>query len=198
MTLEAPQTEPEATRATTTEYTVLVTDELNTVLNDAYPHPSARRDAVIELLLENHDEVEQSEVDEILGSFGGANADVALNDVVTLYVERGASIDVTVGTRERDLGPMRLYSAFTDYGNGSYWIEHYPSADDRLESLRERAFALSTETEENAFAEADEETCRRALDGALASTRGRVVLIEAIRHSTDESWAGQYPDDDTI
>lgn len=198
MTLEATSTDQEPERATVTEYTVLVTDELDTVLNDAYEHASARRDAVVELLLANHDEVEQSEVDEILLSYGGANADVALNEVVTLLVERGAEIDVTVGTRERDLGPMRIYSTFTDYGNGSFWIEHYPTAEARLASLRERAFTLSDTGDVAMFADADEDTCRRAIDGGLAPTRGRITIIEALRHSTDESWAGQFPDDNTI
>lgn len=198
MTLEALQSEAEPDRATAAEYTVLVTDELNTVLNDAYDTPSARRDAVVELLLENHDEVDKSEVDEILAPYGGANADVALNDVVCLFVERGAQIDVTVGTRARDLGPMRIYSIFTDYGHGSYWIEHYPTAAARLSSLRERALTLSDAGDQTVFDDADEDTCRRAIDGALASTRGRITIIEALRHSTDESWAGQFPDDNTI
>jgi hypothetical protein len=196
MTLEASQLAPEPARAIATEYTVLVTDELDVVLNDAYPHPSARRDAVIDLLLANHDEVEQHEVDEILAPFGGANADAALNEVVNLFVERGTGITVTVGERERDLGPMTIYTAFTDYGDGSYWVEHYPTREARLAELRDRAGALSES--HASFEDADDETCRRAIDGELSKTRGRVILIEAIRHSVDESWAGQFPDDETV
>lgn len=195
MTLDTPTSSDQ--RVHETEYTVLVTDELDTVLNEAYPHPSARRDGVIELLLANHDEVEEAEVVELLASRGGADADAALNDVVALFNDRGAQISVTTGERQRDVGPLWLYTAFTDYGNGSYWIEHYPTKADRLAELRQRALSL-TEDSSSDFSDADEEACQRVIDGALARTRGRVVLIEAIRHSVDESWAGRYPDDDSL
>ncbi len=88
-----------------------------------------------------------------------------------------------------------LYTAFTDYGDGSYWIEHYPTRATRLAELRQRAFNLNQgSSDDSTFDHADEETCRRAIDGRLAGTGGRVILIQAVRHGEDESYEGQFPD----
>lgn len=188
MTLDTPKLDSEATRAYVIEYAALVTDEGVTVLDDAYEHASARRDAVIDVLASNHDEVDQDEIDDILASFGGANPDVALALVTERFVNRGGQIDVTLGERRRDVGPITLWTAFTEYGDGTTAIEHYGTREDRLAALRQRALHLTDEHSSEWFDRADEETCRRVLDGALARTHGRVLLLEATRHRTDEAW----------
>jgi hypothetical protein len=182
-------------RAFVPTYTAVVLDDATVVLDEQFENPSARRDAVVQLLLVNHDEVSAEEVDEILAPFGGANADEALRQVVALYA--GYGVDVHLGEYQRDAGPAVLYTTFTDYGDGKTAIEHYPTREARLQELRQRAANLSEGYTAAFFDTADEETCKKHIEFALTPSRGRVFILEANRHDEGESYSYQTPVDTT-
>lgn len=179
MTLAILELKEAPARAYATAYTAVVIDDATVVLDGSYDTPSARRDAVVELLLANHDEVPAEDVAEILAPFGGANADAALAKVVWLYAEHG--VDVHLGEHQRDVGPAVLYTAFTDYGDGTIWAEHYGSRDDRLSELRQRAANFADGYPVEFFDNADEETCKKVIEFALTPTNGRLHLFDAER-----------------
>jgi hypothetical protein len=166
-------------RAYETAYTAVVFYNAAAVLDESFTNPSERRSAVVDLLLENHDEVSAEDVAEILIPFGGANADVALAEVIALYADYG--VDVHLGEHRRDVGPAVLYSAFTDYGDGTTLAEHYGSRNERLKELRQRAANLSEGYPAEFFDNADEETCKNVIESALITTNGRLHLFDAKR-----------------
>ena len=180
-------------RAFVPTYTAVVLDDAAIVLDEQFDNPSARRDAVVQLLLVNHDEVSEDEVNEILEPFGGANADEALRQVVALYA--GFGIDVRLGEYQRDAGPVVLYTTFTDYGDGKTAIEHYPTREARLKELRQRAVNLSEGYGADFFDTADEETCKKHIEFSLTPLRARVFIVEAYRHDEGETYSYQTPVD---
>jgi hypothetical protein len=175
-TLE-PEEAPE--RAYEPAYTAVVFDNAAAVLDESYATKSDRRNAVVELLLTNHDEVPAEDVAAILMPFGGANADVALAEVAGLYAEYG--VDVHLGEHLRDVGPAVLYSAFTDYGDGTTFAEHFGSRGQRLKELRQRAANISEGYPGEFFDNADELTCKKIIELALTPTNGRIHLFDARR-----------------
>jgi hypothetical protein len=172
-------------RALGNMYTAVVVDSSETVLNELFAEPHMRRDAIIELLMANHDEVSATDVEEILAPFGGAQADVALENVIELYIEAGVDIDVYLGSHAIDAGPARLYSTFTEYGDGTSFVEHHSTKEDRLQELRDRVAGLITgfDTAEEITATATETSCQKFIESQLASTNGRVILFETLRQS---------------
>lgn len=166
-------------RAYETTYTAVVVDDATVVLDESYDTESERRDAVVSLLRSNHDEVDEADIEAILAPYGGASADEALEQVVSLYADFG--VDVHLGEHLRDVGPAVLYSAFTDYGDGTHFAEHYGSRDERLKELRLRAANISVGHPAEFFDNADELTCKQLLEFALTPTNGRVHLFEATR-----------------
>ncbi|MCI4659623.1 hypothetical protein [Cryobacterium zhongshanensis] len=175
-----------------TAYTAVVFDDLEAVLDESYATKSERRDAVVGLLLVNHDEVPRFFVDDILVPFGGANADVALAQVVELYSECG--VDVHLGEHLRDAGPAVLYSAFTDYGDGTTFAEHYGSRGERLKELRQRAANLAEGYPGEFFDNADEETCKKVIEYHLAPTNGRLHLFDAKRQDVGDVYITHAPE----
>jgi len=182
-----------AARHHTPTFTAVVVDGATVVLDEQFENRSARRDAIVQLLLVNHDEVSEAEVEDILAPFGGANADEALSRVTALYA--GYGVDVHLGEYQRDAGPAVLYTSFTDYGDGTTFIDHHPSRKARLKMLRQRAADLTEHLDGSFFDTADEETCRRYIEFALTPTRGRVWLTEAARHSDEEVYSGHTGED---
>lgn len=189
MTLVAIELEEAPTRAFVPAYTAIVIDEAAVVLDHSYDTPSARRDAVVELLGANHDEVPTEDVEAILIPFGGANADVALAQVVGLYADYG--VDVHLGEYLCDVGPLVLYSSFTDYGDGTTFVAHYASRDERLAELRQRAADFSEDYPMEFFDKADEETCKRLIEFALTPTRGHLHLFDAKRRDVGDSYVSE-------
>lgn len=179
MSLATHEPEEAAERAYETAYTAVVFDKATPVLDESFATASARRNAVVELLLNNHDEVPAEDVAEILIPFGGANADEALRQVIWLYADYG--VDVHLGEHLRDVGPAVLYSAFTDYGDGTTFVEHYGSRGERLKELRQRAANLSEGYPIEFFDNADETTCRNVIEARLDPTNGRLHLFDARR-----------------
>ncbi|ROR76007.1 hypothetical protein SAMN06295974_3847 [Plantibacter flavus] len=174
------------TRVYETAYRALVLDEEQVVLDASFEHASARRSAIVDLLLSNHDEVPSADVDDVRAPFGGADADAATAQVVALFVDAGADINCYLSEAQVDVGPLVMYSAFTDFGTGELSIEHYGTAEERLSALRDRA-GIFTDDEEY-FLAADEETCSTAIEMALSPTRGRLYLVEATRDPADGSY----------
>lgn len=176
-------------------YYALLLDENTTGLFSGFPHASARRDAVIEALTSNHDEVTAAEIDDVLAPFGGANADEALAQVVQLFVEQGADITVTLETVMVDAGPYKIYSVITDYNDKETPViaEHYESAAKRLQELRERADNVSdgVVVSDFDFSLADEGQCLAVLNTMLLPTNGKVMLTEAVRRS-GENYASEW------
>lgn len=170
-------------------YYALLLDENTTGLFSGFPHASARRDAVIEALTSNHDEVTAAEIDDVLAPFGGANADEALAQVVQLFVEQGADITVTLETVMVDAGPYKIYSMITDYNDSETPViaEHYESATQRLHALRERAENVydGNRGGDFDFRLADEGQCLAVLNTMLLSTNGKIMLTEAVRQNSD-------------
>jgi len=178
-------------RAYETEYTALVVDDEQVVLDERYDNPSARLTAIVELMLANHDEVAHQDVNDVLAPFGGANPDVALAAVMALYANWGVDVDVHLSEHQRDVGPAVLYTSLTDYGDGALYIEHFPSAADRLKELRQRAANVDVTRPAAFFDDADEETCKLAIEYALMPTRGRIYLLEAKREAAGEVYVGE-------
>lgn len=177
--------------ATVVTYAAVVDDDGAIVLDESYDTPSARRDAVIDLLLSNHDEVEQSAIDEILAPYGGANADSALALVVELFVNAHVNITVHLTERTQNDGPAKIYTAFTDHGDGNTVIEHYATQSARLAQLRLRAASVATaDYADNFFDDADEETCRKVLEYHVTANNGRVYLMDAARQEADYVFIG--------
>lgn len=184
-TTPGPNENPE--RAYETDYTAVVFYDGACVLDERYPTAAERRDDVVETLLANHDEVPAEEVAEILTSFGGASADEALGEVIALYAD--FSVDAHLGETQRDAGPAVLYSAFTDYGDGTTFVEHYGSGQERLAQLRLRAAHLADGYPAGFFDEADEATCKRLIEQSLVSTNGRLYLFDARRADVGGTYA---------
>lgn len=191
LTILQPKARPE--RAYVTAYTAVVMDDAEVVLDDSYETPSARRDAVVKLLLANCNEVPVEDVAEILAPYGGANADDALAQVTCLYADYG--IDVHLGEHQIDVGPAVLYTTFTDYGDGTTLIEHYGSRNERLTELRQRAANFADGYPLEFFDHADETTCKKVIEFALTPTRGRLFIIEADRADAGETYSGYAPKD---
>ena len=169
-------------RAFAMAYTAIVFDDGSPVLDEVYPTPHARRDAVVELLLTNHDEVPATNITAILAGFGGAAADTALQQIAWLYAEY--HVDLHLGERLVDVGPSVLYTAFTDYGDGTTFAEHYGDRDERLAELRQRATNLAESYPLEFFTTADEEVCRKAIEFHLVAANGRLHLFDAQRQDT--------------
>lgn len=187
MNIETPELAA-PTRAYVPAFTAVMIDDAQVVLDESFDTASARRDAVIETILANHDEITTEEVEAILAPFGGANADAALSEVLALLSEAGAPVDVHLGEHQRDVGPVVLYTTFTDYGDGSTYIEHYGSRDDRLVQLRQRALNVAVGYPQEFFQNADEETCKKVIEGAIAPGGGRLFLLDAERHAAGEAY----------
>lgn len=181
-------------RAYSTVYSAIVVDDTVVVMDELFPNPSARRDAVVGLLTSNHDEVTTEEIESILAPFGGANADVALQLVLAAFQQAGASVDVVLNERQQDVGPAALFTTFTDYGDGTYVVEHYGSRQIRLDQLRIRAEAVATDYPDGHFDDADEESCRKALEYQVARNSGRVYLMDASRHAAADVYTGRGPE----
>jgi hypothetical protein len=169
-------------RAFEVAFTAVVFDEGSAVLDESYATRSARRDAVVDVLLGNHDEVDEAIVQGILDPFGGADADATLAQITALYGDYG--VDVHLGEHRRDVGPSVLYSAFTHYGDdNSTFVEHYGTRDDRLKVLRQRAADLAEGYPAEFFDNADEEACKKVIEYRLAPTNGQLFLFEAQREA---------------
>lgn len=177
----------ESQRILTPRYYALLLDEGSTGLFSGFPHASARRDAVIDALTSNHDEVEPAEIEAVLAPFGGADADEALAQVVNLFVEQGADITVTLETAMVDDGPFKIYSVITDYNDGSTPVvaEHFESKQDRLQALRERADNVYDRRVQGDFdfCLADEAQCLNVIRAMLLPSQGTVMLTEAVYRS---------------
>lgn len=171
----------DAASPSTKVFTAQVFDEGEKVLDELYPDQRSRRDAVVELLRSNHDEITPDAVRVVLDAFGGADPDAALEMVVALYGPYG--IDASFGEHdlELELAPAVLWSVATFYEDGEgHSIEHYPSREQRLDSLRGRAASLvGLEYPADFFDEADERKCLVAIERLLAPAGGRVHLVSA-------------------
>lgn len=177
-------------RAYETEYAVLVVDDEQVVLDERFDNPSARLTAIVELMLANHDEVAHQDVNDVLAPFGGANPDAALAQVMALYATCGVDVDLHLSEHQRDVGPAVLYTTLTDYGDGQLFIEHFPTAGERLRDLRQRAANVEPDREVD-FGDADENACVTAIEFGLLPTKGRVHLLEASRQAAAEIYAGE-------
>lgn len=178
-------------RAHVTEYTALIVDGAEVSLNDRFDNASARLSAIAEALLYNHHEIAQQDVVDLLAVYGGANPDAALADLIELFANVGVHVDMHLSEHQRDVGPAVLYSTLTDYGDGTMLIEHFPTAAARLADLRQRAINIDVAHSVEFFEDADEETCRKALEYALMLTRGRISLLEARREAAGEVYVGE-------
>lgn len=180
MSVATPEHDQASARTYVPEYTAVVVDDTAVVLDERFATAAERRDAVVALLIANHDEVPTAQVEEILADDTDENIDETLSEIASLYAD--FDVDVYLGTHRRDVGPTTLFTAFTDYGNGETFIEHYGSRDERLAQLRDRAAHAGPEYPDEFFQNADEETCRRIIETALSPTKGTVLLLEAVRH----------------
>lgn len=157
------------------------------ILNEEFPHASARRDAVIEVALSQHIGVDGAEIREILAPFGGANADHALKLVVDLFKSRGADIDVHLVELEKDPQPSSIFGAFTVYGDGDVACVLYPDLAARQEGLRNQVEHFYQDADGNPLPpNVSEENLVKILETSyLLPTEGRVHLFEAVRDSND-------------
>ncbi|WP_311245275.1 MULTISPECIES: hypothetical protein [unclassified Microbacterium] len=187
--MSSPTSNPGA-RAQKTVHSAVVIDETVVVLDETFETPAARRSAIVDLLLANHDEVTPEDVVEILAPYGGADADSALVEVVNEYVQVGVDITVHLGTRQLDAGPASLFTVLTDYGDGTTTITHHPSHDGLLQELRTRAAEITGPDSEDQFAAADEKTCIAAIGRNLVQTGGRLYVMSANRQDEGETYTG--------
>jgi hypothetical protein len=188
MSLSTLEREAAPIRAFETEYTAVVIYGPEVVLDESYPHQSARRDAIVELLLANHDQVSKQDVDAILAPYGGAGADAALAEVFGLFFQYEPDLDMHLGERQRDVGPAVLYSAYTEYGDGTTVAEHYGSRDERLQQLRQRAANVAEGYPLEFFQNADETTCQKVIEYMLRPTNGRLHLFDAKRQAEGDAY----------
>lgn len=153
------------------------------VLNEEFPHASARRDAVVEVALAQHPGVDRAEIREILAPYGGANADHALGVVVDLFKSRGAQLDVHLVEVEREPEPVSVFGAFTSYGDGDVACVIYPTAEARQEGLRNQVEHFYEDPDGNPLPpDVSEENLVKILETAyLLPTEGRIHLFEAVR-----------------
>lgn len=181
-----------AERAVKTVFGAVVFDDTALVMNESFEHAGARRDAVLDLLASNHDEVSQEEIDEILASFGGADADVALSEVVTLFVERGAKVSVSLEEKEVDAGPALLFGVFTVYSaeDHDFSLELYSTAEERRKALEARVSHFYTGADGGELPEGtDAETLVKIIDTQfLLPTRGRARLVEVRKEASADVW----------
>ena len=146
------------------------------VFEGVFEHASARRDAIIEHLLENYPGADASreDIEELLAPFGGANADVALGEVYNLFIDEG--VDMHLSEIEVPVAaPERLYAVFTDYrdGDGSTALAVFASASERRDDLRERLENLDVD---GAYNMDEDEAAETFVSRALAPTGGVVYL----------------------
>lgn len=184
------------------QWFAFVSDEGATALLSVFPSPSARRDGVIEAVAANHDEVSDSEIEEVLSSYSDDEADRALIEVIDLFVQQGNDITVTLEELLIDVGPKKVYSVITEYEPGVTVAEHYDTKQQRLTELRERAANIApiVDYAPDHFDTADEQECLAVLTTMLTpapespsydrDTGGRVLLTEAVRLE-DGSYASE-------
>lgn len=184
MTLTVLERTATTDRVYVTEYRVLMMHGASVVLDAAFENPSARLTAIVDKLLEMHDEVASGDVAELLAPFGGANPEAALQLVIELYANHGVDVDLHCSEHARDAGPETLYTAFTEYGDGVTVVEHYPSAHQRLAELRLRAEHLSDTLPRSYFRTADEDACKAVIEHVLAPAR--LHLLQASRQAVGE------------
>lgn len=164
------------------------------VLNEAFATAHERRDAVVEHLTVNHDEVEGETVALVLDRFGGASPDDAARTVFALYEESVMGrLSLSLDEHELDDGPAVLYGTFTDYGDGTVAAEAQTSAHERLDALRERVEQFYEDLSGEELPEdADEAFLVRVMNTLfLDPTKGRAQLFEMRRHDEGDNWRSE-------
>lgn len=163
------------------------------LLDQAFDTPELRRDAVLWVLSQELDIVEEDRVRQVLATHPD-DVDAGLEEIVQMHTDADGGVVVYLTWMFVPTGPKELHTVLTDYGDGTQVIEHYPTAAARLEQLRGRAALLAsngTEVDEF-FAAADQETCRRTIEGKLVPVMASVSLYTSrARQDGSGSWLGE-------
>lgn len=181
-------------RRSRTVYSSVLVDGGDVVLNEVHATRAERRDALVDCLRQNHDEVDPREVDAVLDGFGGADPDGAAERVFALYESAvTGGLAMALSEHELDDGPAVLYATFTDYGDGTVAGEMHASAEERRLALRERAIAFYEDLSgEGLPLDADEKTLAGIMTNLfLSDPDGRVVLFEARREAEGDTWRSE-------
>lgn len=169
-------------------------DDGSCVFEGVFEHASARRDAIVAHLLENYPGADAArddgrEVRELLAPYGGANADVALNEVYGLFSDEGVDMHLSE-IPVPDRLPERLYAAFTDYrdGDGTTSMAVFVNREERRSDLVERLRDMGEDVGDDA---SEDEAVEAFVSHALAPTGGSVVLEDLIL--ARGAWIGGDP-----
>ena len=183
-----------AERRSRTVFSAAVAHEGAIVLNEAFATAHERRDAVVEHLRVNHDEVESETVALVLDRFGGASPDTAAEAVFALYEESVmGQLSLSLGESELDDGPAVLYGTLTDYGDGTIAAEAQGSAEERLDALRDRAGQFYEDLSGEELPENTDETFLVHVMNTLFldPTKGRAQLFEMRRRDEGNNWRSE-------
>jgi hypothetical protein len=134
--------------ATSTIYDLIITNDGELVANSSHTSVHERRDAAVDALKGACSDVEEDEVTEILETFGGADADSALDQIKELYADYGYDVYLeeksTPPARLITLGLPTLHSVFVGHAKSSdNTISHFSTTEDRTEHLRQRLINLN-------------------------------------------------------
>lgn len=131
-----------------TRYALVITDDNRLVNNTVHTTRAARRDACVEVLGDHYGN--QTMMNDILLSFGGADPDAAVASIAKPYMKHGIDVyleDQSAEEPTSNLGLPLLHSVFVDYGedeSAANSITHFTDATKRAEHLRQRLYNLHT------------------------------------------------------
>jgi len=160
-------TEPETLR-----FALLITNNGRIVNNTVHSSRGDRRDACV-TFLRLYGYIRQTEVDDLLLSFGGADPDAAVDAVSKLFKKYG--LDVYLEDRPVPEVPVRgvpvpMYSILQSYDNSAQNVlVHFPTLEARTEHLRRQLSNLGAAVPPDAPLSEDQLVARvqRALNGLL-------------------------------
>ncbi|KIA72721.1 hypothetical protein ANMWB30_24890 [Arthrobacter sp. MWB30] len=160
------------TDPTNIRFALVITNDGVLVNNTIHATRRERRDAGVAALLEADSSryVPESDVRDILLTFGGADPDAALNEISVLYAEHGFDVYLEEQTMPADpnanLG-LPLYAVVVSYPEKNT-IDSFRTAEERADHLRQRLINLQTVVpaghDEDQLAAAVQQTLRSLID----------------------------------
>lgn len=177
-----------------TVHSAVIVHDGNVVMNEVFESAHDRRDAIVEHLRVNHDEVESDVPVRVLDRFGGASPDEAVLTVFACYEDAvNEQLLLDLAESEIDDGPAWLYGTLTDYGDGTVAAEAQGSEQGRADALRERVSMFYEDlVGEPLPDDADEAFLSRVMNTLfLDPARGRLYLFEMQRNDEGLEWRSE-------
>lgn len=169
---------------TKTVHALIVTDDGELVVDDTFDTDVLRAQALHDVLLENHDEIDEPAPDDVIAEGTDAVIDWYQNDLADI------GIDVYSNIRQIEVpAPQSLFHVINRIPGSQISVDSFTSAADRQASLAHRAallgFDMSADDDEDTIAELIENSSEAGLE---------ITLVDADLDNDNAQWHG-FTDD---